>query len=303
MKQFSPGMGRGVVWAGVGVAVVIIAALVPRAETLGGGAAPQFSHSSEESQQDVESEQTAPPEANSSAEPEEPSEEGTRNTEQSPSSDAEGDQSETDTGPISALTQLSDIPIKGRAPQTGYDREGQFGESWLDWDQNGCDTRNDILRRDLDDRVEDSRCRILSGVLRDPFSGEEIFFERGETTSILVQVDHVVSLSNAWQTGAQQLTMNQRISLANNPLNLIAVSGRLNAQKGDGDAATWLPPNRGFWCEYVARQVAVKSEYGLWMTQAEYTRIQDILSACPDFPSLSSEQHSAARPGQIPPSG
>lgn len=299
MKQLSPAIGRGLVWGGVGAAVLVIAALAPRAETSHDAAVPAVTPSSETGQESIEAEDTAAEDSSEPAEPEPSDESAAENTEQPPSPGAEEDPADAAAG--SALAQLTDIPIKGRAPQTGYDREGQFGASWLDVDQNGCDTRNDILRRDLDDTLEDSRCRILSGVLPDPFSGEDIFFERGETTSILVQVDHVVSLSNAWQTGAQQLTMNQRISLANNPLNLIAVSGRLNAQKGDGDAATWLPPNRSFWCEYVARQVAIKSEYELWMTQAEHTRIRDILTTCPDFPALSSEEHSLVRPGQISP--
>jgi len=285
----------------VAAAVLVIAALAPRAETSDDAAAPPATQSSETDQERVQTEDIDPGEASEPAETEVPDEAAAQNLEQSPPSSTEENPAEAAPAPSSALAMLAEVPIKGRAPQTGYDREERFGASWLDWDQNGCDTRNDILRRDLDDTVEDSRCRILSGVLSDPFSGEDIAFERGETTSIVVQVDHVVSLSNAWQTGAQQLTMDQRISLANNPLNLIAVSGRLNAQKGDGDAATWLPPNRGFWCEYVARQVAIKSEYDLWMTQAEYTRIHDILSGCPDFPSLSSGQHSTARPGQISP--
>lgn len=202
-------------------------------------------------------------------------------------------------GSETARDVLGQLDIKGRAPQTGYDREGQFGPTWFDVDANGCDTRNDILRRDLDDTVVDSSCRVLSGVLTDPFSGDTIDFERGETTSILVQVDHVVALSNAWQTGAQQLTPQQRLEFANDPLNLIAVSGRLNAQKGDGDAATWLPPRRDYWCEYVARQVSVKAQYDLWVTQAEFDRIDAILAQCPSFPALTTTEHGGLRPGNL----
>lgn len=194
---------------------------------------------------------------------------------------------------------LGQLDIKGRAPQTGYDREGQFGPTWFDVDANGCDTRNDILLRDLDDPVVDSSCRVLSGVLTDPFSGDTIEFERGETTSILVQVDHVVALSNAWQTGAQQLSPQQRLEFANDPLNLIAVSGRLNAQKGDGDAATWLPPSREYWCEYVARQVSVKAQYDLWVTRAEFDRIDAILAQCPGFPALTTADYGGLRPGSL----
>ena len=96
-----------------------------------------------------------------------------------------------------------------------------------------------------------------------------------------VQIDHVVAQSNAWQTGAFKLTVLQRTALANDPMNLFAVKGRLNLQKSDGDAATWLPPNKSYRCSFVARQVAVKSKYGLWVTQAEKDAIARILATCP----------------------
>ena len=199
-----------------------------------------------------------------------------------------------------ALDQLRTLPIKGRAPRTGFDREGQFGSAWTDVDRNGCDTRNDILARDLDATTVDSRCRVLTGTLTDPLSGKIIDFVRGEQTSADVQIDHVVALSNAWQTGAQALTESQRIALANDPLNLIAVGGRLNQQKGDSDAASWLPPSKPFRCEYVARQVGVKTHYSLWVTQAEFDQIERILSTCPDFPALTPAEHGQYRPGTLP---
>lgn len=179
---------------------------------------------------------------------------------------------------------LSQILVKGRAPKTGYSRD-QFGQVWADVNRNGCDTRNDILTRDLISIVYRERthnCVVLSGVLRDPYSGTFINFVRGNATSTEVQIDHVVALSNAWQTGAFQLTLSQRTALANDPLNLLAVQGRLNLQKGDGDAATWLPPLKSYRCEYVARQVSVKAKYGLWMTKPEMEAIVRILSKCAD---------------------
>lgn len=179
---------------------------------------------------------------------------------------------------------LSQIPVKGRAPKTGYSRD-QFGQTWADVDRNGCDTRNDILKRDLTSVVYRERtrdCVVLSGALRDPYSGTTINFVRGNVTSMEVQIDHVVALSNAWQTGAFKLTLSQRTAFANDPVNLLAVQGRLNSQKRDGDAATWLPPLKSYRCAYVARQLAVKSKYGLWMTKAEKETSVRILSACPD---------------------
>src|SRR3954471_21100239 len=179
-----------------------------------------------------------------------------------------------------ALARLETIKIKGRAPRTGYDRT-LFGSGWLDPDHNGCDTRNDILARDLTDetfRPGTHNCIVTSGTLADPYTATTIDFVRGNATSILVQIDHVVALSDAWQKGAQQLAPNQREAFANDPLNLLAVDGPTNGAKSDSDAATWLPPNKSFRCEYVALQTAVKAKYELWMTKAEREAIKNILS-------------------------
>lgn len=182
--------------------------------------------------------------------------------------------------PQSALGLLETLEVKGRAPKTGYGREAQFGRAWADVDANGCDTRNDILARDLTDVVVDERCRILAGLLSDPYTGEEIAFTRGVDTSPEVQIDHVVSLMDAWQKGAQQLTQEDRIAFANDPLNLLAVSGKANQQKGAGDAATWLPKNTSYRCTYVARQIAVKAAWELWVTEAERDAMRRVLINC-----------------------
>ena len=183
-----------------------------------------------------------------------------------------------------AITVLDTLPVKGRAPKTGYTR-AQFGQRWADVDRNGCDTRNDILKRDLISiiyKVKTHDCVVLSGVLVDRYSGETINFVRGNITSMAVQIDHVVALSNAWQTGAFKLSADQRKALANDPINLFAVKGRLNSQKGDGDAATWLPPLKSFRCEYVAQQIAVKAKYSLWVVPPERAAMQLILENCPN---------------------
>jgi len=190
-----------------------------------------------------------------------------------------------------ALAALDTLEVKGRAPRTGYSRD-EFGPRWADTDRNGCDTRNDILRRDLDDvelRPGTRDCVVLSGTLAEPYSGEPVQFLRGQGTSSLVQIDHVVALSDAWQKGAQQWTPERRLAFANDPLNLLAVDGTLNQRKGDGDAATWLPPNKGFRCEYVARQVAVKAKYGAWVTVAERDAVAGVLKDCPEQPLPVSE--------------
>ena len=187
-----------------------------------------------------------------------------------------------------AQALLATIPVKGKAPKTGYDRTAQFGSAWLDIDRNGCDTRNDILNRDLTKVLRAGPCKVLSGHLDGPYTGNQMDFVRGNATSMLVQVDHVVALSNAWQTGAQLLTPAQRISLANDPLNLLAVDGRANSQKGASDAATWLPPLKSFRCEYVSRQVSVKATYGLWVAPAEFATMTSILSDCIGQPAATS---------------
>ena len=182
-----------------------------------------------------------------------------------------------------AIDALEQLIVKGRATRTGYSRSA-FGPTWSDVDRNGCDTRNDILKRDLTElsfKENTRNCVVVSGVLNDPYSGERITFIRGNTTSTLVQIDHVIALGNAWVTGAFQISVKQRTSLANDPLNLLAVKGSLNSQKQDGDAATWLPPNKSYRCEYVARQISVKKKYGLWVTQPEKDAMKRILEKCP----------------------
>jgi len=177
-----------------------------------------------------------------------------------------------------AAELLNTLPIKGRAPKTGYART-QFGDGWAV--TAGCDTRNIILHRDLKDPIVGDGCKVLSGTLDDPYTGKTIVFTRGASTSDAVQIDHVVALSNAWQTGAQQLAPDKRVALANDPLELLAVDGPANQQKLDGDAATWLPSNKAFRCQYVARQIAVKAKYSLWVTVAEHDAMLRVLSLCP----------------------
>jgi hypothetical protein len=178
-----------------------------------------------------------------------------------------------------AIEIIETLAVKGRAAKTGYDRSS-FSH-WRDPDRNGCDARNDILRRDLTNlliKSDSNGCKVLGGVLADPYSGKNIDFVFGAS---LIDIDHVVALSNAWQTGAFQFTSEIRLQFANDPLNLLAVSASLNRQKGDGDAATWLPPTKSYRCQYVARQIAVKKKYGLWITKPEKVAMSTLLAKCP----------------------
>ncbi|WP_175407158.1 HNH endonuclease family protein [Streptomyces sp. TRM64462] len=183
-----------------------------------------------------------------------------------------------------ALAAVDTLTVKGRAPKTGYERE-KFGRAWADTDGNGCGTREDILTRDATDvtyKDGAKRCKVAHGVIsEDPYTGKRIAFRRGDGK---VDIDHVVALSDAWQKGAGQWDAEKRRSFANDPLNLLAVDSAANRRKGDGDTATWLPPAKGFRCAYVARQVAVKKKYGVWVTAAERDAMKRVLNTCPAEP-------------------
>ncbi|GAA1304401.1 GmrSD restriction endonuclease domain-containing protein [Brachybacterium tyrofermentans] len=183
-----------------------------------------------------------------------------------------------------ALAMLAGLDEKGRAPKTDYDRDS-FG--WRnDVDRNGCDTRNDILRRDLHQitlKGGTNGCVVQLGTLESPYSGDTVDFDRANST---IDIDHVVALSDAWQTGAAQWDEDTRVAFANDPLNLLAVESGLNRQKSDGDAATWLPPKKDYRCEYVSRQIAVKDKYELWVKPAEADAMRGVLADCDGFAAI-----------------
>jgi len=184
---------------------------------------------------------------------------------------------------VTASSALSTLAVKGRAPKTGYDRDALFG-GWADPDGNGCDARNDVLARDLTNKVFGTgrdKCLVLSGTLIDPYSGKKLDFTRGQGTSTLVPIDHVVAVSDAWQKGAFKWDAVTRVQFYNDPLNLKATQQSLNSQKRDGDAATWLPPLKSYRCAYVAQQIAVKAKYAIWVTKAEKEAMARILAVCP----------------------
>ena len=185
-------------------------------------------------------------------------------------------------GDLLATHLLEKLEVKGRAPKTGYSRE-QFYDGWPDVD--GCSLRQRILKRELGDSAVLDGCNVVAGEYDEPYTGEhKVLTERAQIAEI--QIDHVVALSDAWQKGAQGLSVEQRYKIATDPLNLLAVDGEANRQKSDGDAATWLPKNKKFRCQYVARQVSVKYKYGLWITKAEKEAIQRILTNCPNEPAI-----------------
>jgi hypothetical protein len=180
---------------------------------------------------------------------------------------------------ISALAKLKVRPL---GSQAGYDRD-YFSDGW--GDIGSCDVRNYILKRDLTNITwrADADCLVATGTLKDPYTGKVIKFVRGVKTSIAVQIDHVVALSNAWKTGAASASSTTRYNISNDPLNLLAVDGPTNGSKSDSDASQWLPPNRAYHCAYISRQVAVKLKYKLWVTTTEKTAMTKVLRTCPTF--------------------
>ena len=180
-----------------------------------------------------------------------------------------------------ALEELRVIE-KGSESVPQYSRD-QFGQRWADVDRNGCDTRNDVLKRDLHDlqmKRSSPQCVVVSGVLDDPYTGRQIDFQRGEDSSEAVQIDHVVALANAWKSGAWQWDAARRQDFANDPFNLLAVDGAANQDKGASSADQWLPSNSAYQCAYVQRQIAVKASWGLGVTRAEKKVMTSVLERC-----------------------
>ena len=227
------------------------------------------------------------------------SEEGSifEETEQNPNnggavqnSDNRGDeaaslQEVTNQAPLASVI-LEQLEVKGRAPKTGYART-EFYSSWPTVD--GCNLRQRIIKREFGETAVLDGCNVLAGEYDEPYTGEHKVFTTREQISKGVQIDHVVALSDAWQKGAQYLSVETRYEIATDPLNLLAVDSAANEKKSDGDAATWLPPSKKFRCQYVARQVSVKYKYDLWVTEAEKAAIAKVLTACPNEPAVGLE--------------
>ena len=185
-----------------------------------------------------------------------------------------------------AVDVLESLAVHEKNTSEKYYRK-QFYDSW-GITASGCNTREAILTRDLKNVVLKG-CKVQSGTLNDPYTGQIIEFVRGQGTSEAVQIDHVVALSNAWSTGAYALEPDIRYEISQDPLNLLAVDGPANQDKLDQDASTWLPSNEKFQCQYVARQISVKAKYHLWVTPAEKSKMQLVLASCPNEPTVGLE--------------
>lgn len=188
---------------------------------------------------------------------------------------------------VDVLAGVAEIPERVR----GFDyRRDAFGDSWTDdttapGGRNGCDTRNDILDRDLIDKtyVSIKRCpnAVGTGTLLDPYTSEVVPFTRGNRVGAAVQIDHLVPLALAWDLGARNWTEEKRIRFANDPANLLAVDGPTNQDKGDAEPAVWMPPNAAFHCQYAMQFIAVLRGYGLPVDAPSAAVLRDAAQTCP----------------------
>jgi hypothetical protein len=173
----------------------------------------------------------------------------------------------------------------------GHDyRRAAFGDAWDDDNSapgghNGCDTRDDILDRDLVDKtfVSTKRCpqAVATGVLHDPYTSATIPFTRGAQVGAAVQIDHLVPLAYAWDMGARNWSDDMRVRFANDPANLLAVDGPVNQDKGDQPPGSWMPPNHAFWCQYAMQFIAVLRGYSLPVDQSSADELRTAAATCP----------------------
>jgi hypothetical protein len=188
---------------------------------------------------------------------------------------------------VDVLAGIAEVPVRIRS----YDyRRDAFGEAWTDDNtapggHNGCDTRNDILDRDLVDKtyVSIKRCpnAVATGTLHDPYTNDVIAFARGNQTGAAVQIEHIVPLAYAWDLGARNWADVMRVRFANDPANLLAIGGPVNQDKSDKEPAVWLPPNTAFHCQYAVQFIAVLRGYALPVDAPSATVLRDAAATCP----------------------
>lgn len=277
-------LGSGMVF--LLISFLVLALLTACAEADGDASSDTDSSSDTGLSTEAAAESTAPsPTATSADGPDAKGAEATAPADEDAKKDSENDQGRAGgSAPGTALAMLDELKVKGRAPKTGYDADLFKWRS--DADRNGCDTRNDVLRRDLRNitlKAGTNGCVVIKGTLKDKYKGETYAFDRSPNN---IDIDHIVARSNAWQTGASKFDEDTLKAFGNDPLNLLAVSSSLNRQKGDGDAATWLPPSKSYRCEYVSRQIAIKHKYDLWVVKAEKSAMERVLASCDDQPAF-----------------
>jgi hypothetical protein len=188
---------------------------------------------------------------------------------------------DADTAPLPASTSTSSQPSPAATAAADFSRD-LFGPRWADVDRNGCDTRNDILSRDLIDVVYKpgtNDCVVLTGILHDPLTGETVTFTRTSEGYQPVQIDHIIPLAVAWSSGADSWTAEQREHFANDPANLQATTA--NQSKGDSTPSKWLPAGDAAACTYSTRYLEVAVDYALEISAADRSALDRALTRCP----------------------
>ncbi|WP_199549788.1 HNH endonuclease family protein [Streptomyces sp. N35] len=183
-----------------------------------------------------------------------------------------------------ARAQLAKLPVAWGKNWETYKR-AEFGETWSDavdvpGGRNGCDTRDDVLRRDLKNLKEGDRnpCVVVSGTLVDPYSGKELPYYYRRASQI--ETDHIVALGAAWRAGAWAWTPQQRLDYANDLDVLLATDKETNTVKSSQTPDKWKPPRQAYWCEYARRWTGIKAKYKLTVTAPEKLALQDLLATC-----------------------
>lgn len=175
-----------------------------------------------------------------------------------------------------ARDRLGDLRVAAEGGGSGYARD-RFGQRWKDTDRNGCDQRNDVLARDLEEVRKRGRCIVVSGLLHDPYSGKDITFDKSDAAE--VQIDHLYPLALAWRMGADEWSEDRREAFANDPDNLLAVWGKPNQQKSDSGPGEWKP-QKSFQCAYAVKYVAVAAEYRLPVSRADHDALKGFIGRC-----------------------
>lgn len=180
-------------------------------------------------------------------------------------------------GGAERLVQLVDVlRVAPEAPRSGYSRE--LFEHWVDLDGSGCRTRADVLARQALGLVQRDRtrwCVIVEGDWYSPFDGVRHTGDPAE-----IDVDHVVALAEAWDSGAHAWTALRRMQFANDPLHLLVVTRSSNQDKADLDAAEWRPERRDAWCLTASMMVLTKVRYDLGIDPAERAALVDMAASC-----------------------
>jgi hypothetical protein len=171
------------------------------------------------------------------------------------------------------MTAISDLPTASEV-RTGYDRD--LFPHWVDADGDGCHSRNEVLIAEADDPpTVGSGCSLSGGRW---FS----YYDRVSWTNTSdVDIDHMVPLAEAWDSGARTWSTATRQLFANDLgdyRTLVGVTDNVNQAKGDQDIAEWLPQYDQ--CRYLREYVAVKHRWGLSVDAAEKSAMNSLGSGC-----------------------